>query len=688
MSKFSMFALSVTLLAVAAGGIKAALPQPMPIGAGADWSGHGGAADEAAFSRLDQINTRNVGTLGLAWSLDLPNEAALEATPVAANGVLYFTGSHAIVYAVDAVSGKLLWTYDPQTWKVAPDKLNFTVFPVNRGVAYADGRVFGAALDGRLFALDAKTGAVLWTVATTPARGYQTITGAPRTFNGKVIIGHGGADIGTRGYVTAYDQATGRQIWRFYTVPGSPEENKGDPVMERAAATWKGEYWKSGTGAAVWDGITFDPELNRIYLGTANGGPQDPDKRSPGGGDTLYASSIIALDADTGKYVWHYQINPRDGWDYDCTQQMTVATLDIKGKQRKVLMQAPKNGFFYVLDRATGKLISAEKYGKATWAERIDLKTGRPVEMPNIRYESGDVTIWPSSVGAHNWQSMSFNPKTGLVYIPSMQLGMFLSRGEPRRGAVEVGGVAMDWVSSDDPADGKGTLVAWDPVRQQARWRVPLGTFWNGGTLSTAGNLVFQGTADGFLAGYDAASGERLWRFYAGLGIIAAPMSYSVGGKQYISILVGYGSSAAAVSQVADAGWKYGVQPRRLLTFELGGTAALPPTPPPTKIVNALDDPSLQLNDADVAKGARIYARCMGCHGRNVVGVGGSAPDLRESAIALNRDAFWTVLHEGSLIERGMPGFSTLSREQVMQIYAYIRSETRRTLHEQNPAKH
>jgi len=280
----------------------------------------------------------------------------------------------------------------------------------------------------------------------------------------------------------------------------------------------------------VWDNITFDADLNRIYLGTGNGGPYDPEQRSPGGGDNLYTASIVALDADTGKYVWHYQINPRDSWDYDCTQQMTLADLAIDGRPRKVLMQAPKNGFFYVLDRETGKPISAGKIGKVTWADHIDLVTGRPVEAKNIRYETGETITWPSPTGAHSWQAMSFSPKTGLVYIPYMQAGVRFSRGAPRKGDVSVGGLSIGTVKAD-AMDGKVALVAWDPIQQKAAWRVPLDTIWNGGTLATAGNVVFQGTAGGYLSAYDAVTGRPLWRFNAGLGIIAPPVSYSVGGN-------------------------------------------------------------------------------------------------------------------------------------------------------------
>ena len=605
---------------------------------------------------------------------------SLEATPLAIDGVLYFTGSYATVYAVDAVGGELLWKYDPETWKHEPEKLNFAVFPVNRGVAHADGRVFVGALDGRLVALDAKTGAPLWSVETVPRGSMYTSTGAPRTFDGKVILGNGGADMGQRGYVTAYDQATGEQVWRFYTVPGSPEENRGDPAMERAARTWSGEYWKTGTGGTVWNGITFDPELGQVYIGTGNAGPYDPAQRSPGDGDNLYLASMVALDAATGEYVWHYQVNPREAWDYKATANMIAATLVLDGESRKVLMQAPTNGFFYVLDRETGELLSAEKIGKATWAERIDLATGRPVEAPDIRYETGEVTLWPSPLGTHNWQAMSFSAQTGLVYIPAMQAGIHLSKGPPPPGGFDVGGLSMAWAETDDPLDGKGTLLAWDPVDQTPRWQVPLETLWNGGTLATAGNLVFQGTADGYFSAYDASSGERLWRFQAGLGIIAAPISFAVGGDgggQRICVLVGYGGSAGSASHWMHVGWKYGAQPRRLLCFELDGEAVLPPTAPPDLSVRAVDDASLVIDPADAEAGRLLYNVCSGCHGRNLVSSGAPGPDLRESVLALDPEAFWQVVHGGALLARGMPRYTWLTREQGMQLHAYVRAEAR-----------
>jgi quinohemoprotein ethanol dehydrogenase len=662
------------LLALAGGTTKGATAN----GGAQDWASHNNS-DEDAYSALGGIDKSNIKSLGLEWSLDLDGEESLEATPLAVDGVLYFTGSHAAVYAVDAATGKLRWKFDPQTWKHNPGKLTF-MFAVNRGAAYADGRIFSGTLDGRLIALDAKSGSLLWSVQTVPESGGKTITGAPRTFNGKVIIGNAGSDSGERGYVTAYDGATGRQIWRFYTTPGSPDENRGDSAMQRAAATWSGEYWKTGTGGGVWDSITFDTELNRVYLATGNGGPYDPDRRSPGKGDNLYTASIVAVDADTGKYVWHYQINPRDAWDFDCTQQMALADLVIGGARRKVLMQAPKNGFFYVLDRRSGRLISAEKLGKVTWAERIDPATGRPVEVPGARYENGDAIVWPSPTGAHSWQSMSFSPKTGLIYLPYMQVGVHLHKGKPQPGLFYIGGLSMAGVL-DDAQDGKGALIAWDPVGRKARWRVQQNTLWNGGVLSTAGDLVFQGTGDGLFIAYDAVSGEQLWQFDAGLGIIGAPISYSAAGRQYVSILVGYGGATAIWNQLMPRGWKYGAQPRRLLTFSLDGKARLPRTAPRSDSLNALDDPAITINGADAAAGQGIFnLACSACHGLNLTSPGAPGPDLRESQIALSESGIWAAVHDGALLEKGMPRFTMLGRQEVHDIQEYIRAGARAAL--------
>ena len=558
-------------------------PQPEAgIGADADWTSVHGGVDEAGYSRLTQIDTGNAGRIGLAWSLDLPNEQILEATPLAVGGTLYFTGGKAKVYAVDGATGKLLWTFDPQVWKVHPERMTI-FYGVNRGMAYEQGRLFFAALDGRLFALDASTGKQLWVTETLDPGNRKTSTGAPRVMNGKVIIGNGGGDYGERGYVTAYDTATGKQAWRFYITPGSPDQNRpenngGDPAMEMAAKTWGPDHWKrTGGGGTVWNAMTFDPETNRIYLGTGNTGPYDPKVRDPGGGDNLFTSSILALDADTGKYAWHYQETPRDSWDYKASPNIVMATLELEGKPRKVLLHAPTNGFFYVIDRATGKPISAEKATLVTWAKGIDMKTGRPIEEPDIRYRKEGFDMYPGMLGGHDWQAMSYSPKTGLVYVPMHQQGVRFGGTSTSERAMRMGDLTIEPIGNKHPGDGKGTLVAWDPVRQRQAWSFRHSELWNGGTLATAGGLVFQGAADGWFYAFDAANGSQLWKFNAGHGIVAAPMSYSAGGKQYVAVLSGYGGATGMFGHLVNPGWKYGAQPRRLLTFALDGKARLPP---------------------------------------------------------------------------------------------------------------
>lgn len=656
------------------------------VGAGADWTAVGGGRDETGYSRLDEITPATIEDLGLSWYLDLPGEVTLEATPLEVDGTIFFTGSHAKVYAVDAVSGSIRWTYDPQVWKHNPAAMHFS-FGANRGMAYEKGkdgksRVFAAGLDGRLFALDARSGRQLWVSESIPEGSLNISTGAPRVMNGKVIIGNGGADFGARGFVTAFDTLTGKQLWRFHTTPGTPEQNAGDAAMELAAKSWGPDHLKAGGGGGtVWNGMTYDAELNRIYIGVGNAGPYDPELRDPGGkGDNLYTASIVALDADTGRYVWHYQENPRDSWDYKATPNIQMATLRIGGKPRKVLMHAPTNGFFYVLDRQTGRLVNEP--GKTTlvsWAERIDPLSGRPVEYPDIRYETGLTKLWPGTVGGHNWQAMSFSPRTGLAYIPIQQIGARFSRRDGSENAFNVMGLMLEPII-ERPGDGHGYLVAWDPVKQKEAWRVQHKGLWNGGTLATAGGLVFQGTATGWFKAFDAKTGKELWKFNAGLGIVGAPMSYSRDGTQYVSVLVGYGGTTAAYGRFMDMGYKFGAQARRLLTFAIGGTKSLPPSPPPDFTVHALDDPALRLDEADVAAGRALSIQCAACHGVGLQSTGTPGPDLRESAIALDLGSFGELLKSGLLIERGMPRFEALTDTQVRQLHAYIRAKAREAL--------
>jgi quinohemoprotein ethanol dehydrogenase len=491
-----------------------------------------------------------------------------------------------------------------------------------------------------------------------------------------VMIGNGGGDFGSRGYVTAYDQASGKQAWRFYTVPGSPQENQGDPAMEAAAKTWTGEYWKTGTGGTAWNAMIYDPELKRVYVGTGNSGPYDPQVRSPDGGDNLYLVSIVALDAQTGKYLWHYQENPREAWDYKATAPIVATTLEIEGKPRKVLLHAPTNGFFYVLDRQTGKLISAEKTGKVTWADRIDLKSGRPVERPGIRYEKAGFDMYPGPAGRHNWQAMAYSPQTGLVYMPAQNQGIRFAASTVGAANTAVNPAGAMSLIDEHPDDRTGWLLAWDPVRQKKAWEIKLPTFWNGGVLATQGGLVFQGTADGLFSGYDAKSGARVWQFNAGHGFQGAPISYAAQGKQYVAVLSGYGGAAPVGGN--NVGWKYGA-PRRLLAFALDGKVKLPPVEKADTSVKALDDAAITLNEADVKAGAGLFVTCSLCHGKDAV-AGGTAPDLRESAIALDAAAFRAVVHDGALLQNGMPQFEDLSDAELRQLRAYIRARAREAL--------
>ena len=681
-----LFAAACSALVVGASDNSGTPQSDAGVGADANWTAPQGGADEAGYSRVANLTPANVSKLGLVWSMDLPDEVTLESTPLEVDSTLYFSGGYSEVYAVNALTGRLKWKFDPETWKRRPDKFHFGS---NRGVAYENGRIFTAEMDGTVDALDARTGKVLWSAQSIPDGpkfAYTNSSGAPRTMNGKVIIGNGGADSGARGFVTAFDAATGKQLWRFFVVPGTAEENRGDAAMEMAAKTWSPDFSaKTGGGGSVWHGITFDAEMNRVYIGTGNAGPYDPEVRSPKdangvGQDNLYTSSVVALDAKTGKYVWHYQENPRDSWDYDSDQQMTLATLNIEGRPRKVLMHAPKNGFFYVLDRETGKFISAGKTTFVNWASRIDPVSGRPVENPNIRYETGRSEIWPGTIGGHNWQAMSYNPKTGLVYLPIHQVGALFSRdlADQTDYAVNIMGLVVKPVV-EQPGDGKGYLVAWDPIRQREVWKVTRNEVWNGGTLSTAGGLVFQGGANGYFSAFDATNGSELWKFNAGLGIIAAPMSYSIRGRQYVSVLVGWGGTSAAMSHMLNVGWKYGQQPRRLLTFALGGRAKLAPSPPRDMKVHALDDPSLVLNEGDVMAGRAMSLACMSCHGAGFEGAGAPGPDLRESAIALRLDTFTEFVKAGNPA-RGMPAQTRFTDAQLRMLHAYIRARAREAL--------
>jgi quinohemoprotein ethanol dehydrogenase len=554
----------------------------------------------------------------------------------------------------------------------------------SRGLAYAGGRVFIATQDGRLIALDGKTGQPIWTTQTIAKDDNAYISGAPRVFDGKVIIGFGGADGGgVRGYVSCYDAASGRLLWRFYTVPGNPAVDH-DETTRIAAKTWHGEWWKKGGGGTAWNGLTYDPELKRFYIGTGNGYPYNHVLRSPGGGDNLFLASIVAVDAATGKYIWHYQINPGEQWDYKTTQDITLATIPIDGKPRKVLLQAPTNGFFYVLDRTTGKLLSAKPFVKVTWASGIDMKTGRPIETPGARYHGKALfEMWPNIVGGHSWLPQSYSPKTGLVYIPTIQRGMIIGdkgldlakEQLPVHPANVNAGMGVTGSYLPDFKGQGSFLRAWDPVTQTARWSVALPGDWPGGTMATGGSLVFQGRIDNRFNAYDAKDGKLLWSYDTRSPVVAPPISYAVGGKQYVTVITGTGGAGGGYHGKGLQAFEvdYRTMARRVLTFAIGGTATLPPAPPRVPRV-APADPDFRRDDGLAQRGNIAYhIACGTCHGGAGMAAG-TAPDLRISPIPASHDAFFSVVRDGALVPNGMPRFDDLPPDQIEAIRQYLRT--------------
>ena len=651
-----------------------------------EWLAVGRTYDEQRFSPLTKISNQNVGELGLAWYHEFDTDRGQEATPVMVDGVLYVTTAWSKVFALDARTGAVKWSFDP---KVDGAKgFDACCDVVNRGVAVWKGRVYVGALDGRLIALDAATGAQVWSVQTTDTSRPYTITGAPRVIKDKVLIGNGGAEYGVRGYVTAYDTATGRQVWRFYTAPnpeGKADGAASDKIMaEKGNATWFDGAWKqTGGGATIWDSMAYDPALDIVYLGVGNGTPWNHLKRSGGKGDNLFVSSILALKPDTGEYVWHYQTTPGESWDYTATQHIILADMKIGGADRKVLMQAPKNGFFYVLDRASGQLISAKNFVPISWATGVDPKTGRPIEDPKARYKDAPSLQLPGPLGAHNWQPMAYNPKEGLVYIPA-QASPFaytnIKDFKYRPGGWNVG---TDLLANALPEDKavlagmskmfSGKLIAWDPATQSARWTVDHPYFWNAGVLTTAGGLVFQGAAEGKFNAYDASTGTKLWSFETQNGVVAAPATYELDGEQYVAVMVGYGGGGPVSASVL-----LGNQPRlpgRLMVFKLGGKA----TAKPYDIPKMADlDLTKVTTTGDAKKGfVGFHENCQVCHGPSVSGA--FLPDLKKTPLLLSPDDFRSVVIDGAKAHNGMASFKRfMTAADAEDIRAYIISEAKK----------
>ena len=639
-----------------------------------NWLLHGLTYQEQRHSPLTQINDSNAEQLGLDWFFDTNTNRGLEATPIVVDGIMYLTGTWSVVYALDARNGKLLWEYDPKV----PREMARTACcdVVNRGVAVWKNKVYVGTLDGRLVAIDAASGEKVWEVTTVDQSLPYTITGAPRVVKDKIMIGNGGAEYGVRGYVDAYDSETGRRIWRFYTVPGNPDDGFENKAMEDAAKTWNGEWWKLGGGGTVWDSMAYDPELDLFYLGVGNGSPWNRHLRSPGGGDNLYLTSIVAIRPDTGEYVWHYQVVPAESWDYTATQHMVLADIQWQGKLRKVLMQAPKSGFFMIIDRETGEFLSAEPFVEVNWASHYD-ENGRPVENEGMDYENGSASVKPSGGGAHNWQPMAYSPDSGLVYIPAMESVMIyeqvdelkyepglrhlgIKRSDAPPGDALFMEVLRDKVSS-------GHLLAWDPVQQKEVWRVPHRYAWNGGGLSTAGNLVVQGTADRRFVIYRGDNGEKLWEMDVQTGVMAAPITYSVDGEQYITVLAGWGGGFGLIAGVKQPA---GPKRSRVLTFKLGASKTFPPIPEQGPIP---EPPELMdVDDAVLERGGQLYENyCSYCHGIAAIS-GGTLPDLRRLQ-PHTPQSFDLIVHGGAFKSMGMPYFGdVLSLEDVQAIHAHL----------------
>lgn len=645
---------------------------------GSDWLAHGRDLSETRYSPLEQITAENISDLGLAWSFDFPDTRGLEGTPLVADGVMYITGNWSVVHALKAVTGEKLWTYDPGVDRQRANA--FCCGVVNRGVALWGNSVLVATLDGYLISLDSSNGTELWRTLTIDQGENYSISGAPRVANGVVIIGNAGSEYGVRGYVGGYAADTGELLWRFYTVPGNPAHGFESPAMEMAAKTWNGQWWTMGGGGTVWDSISYDPELDLVYIGVGNGGPHNREMRSPGGGDNLFVASIVALRPATGEYVWHYQQNPGETWDYTASQQMVLADIAWQGQPRKVLMQAPKNGFFFIIDRTNGELLSAEPFVPVNWATHYDLETGRPVEVPEARYIEEPFMLRPSGLGGHNWHSMSYSKSTGLMYIPAMDFAAPMEQED------EYSWFEDQWnlgYKVDPSPFGKlltqavirrmadNYLLAWDPLKQKEVWRSPNPDMGGGGVLSTAGNVVFQGSIDNRFSAYNASDGRKLWEFDTQHGIVAAPISYAVDGQQYVSILAGQGGGYSMMIGLE----KIPATPiRRLLTFSLGYKNILPafelsnnrPAPPLTTA-----------KGKQIENGGRAYMRfCARCHGAGGIS-DGSVPDLRKL------EPYWyehfdQVVLGGSLVDLGMPRFdAVLSAEQSSGIKAYILHQAR-----------
>jgi len=651
-----------------------------------EWLTYGGTYDEQRHSALEQINTDNVAQLGVAWTYDLATERGVESTPIVVDGVMYVTSAWSVVYALDAKTGKELWLYNPDVDKAVGAKACCDV--VNRGVAVWKSKVYVGVIDGRLEALDAATGKLVWSTVTVDQSKPYTITGAPRVVKGNVLIGNGGAELGVRGYLSAYSAETGDLVWRFYTVP-NPNKQPDGAVSDSALKdignlTWgdKGAWTTDGGGGTVWDSIVYDEVNDSVIFGVGNGSPWNRDHRDAGKGDNLFLSSIVSVDAATGAYKWHFQTTPGDNWDYTATQTIILADLPIgvEGASRRVAMQAPKNGFFYIVDAATGEYLSGEAYVPQNWAEGLD-ENGRPIENPKARYGDTPFMQNPGPLGAHNWQPMAFNPELMLVYIPAQEIPdyyatdrLFEARSQKwNTGTDLAAGLPMDLdlaTAMALRATLKGRLIAWDPIAQEARWSVEHSNAWNGGVLSTAGGLVFQGRLEGDFAAYNAATGAKLWSQNVKSGAASGPGTYEIDGQQYVTITTGWGSAYALAGGSA---YDQPVPPivGKVVTFKLGAKGTIPDPDlvmaPRTPKADKFGDQAMIQLGFD-----KYHFNCRVCHGPLAIS-SGVLPDLRWSPTSANVDVWQSIVLGGVLSAKGMVSFAdALSPAEAEAVRAYV----------------
>lgn len=657
--------------------------------ADAEWLTYGGTYDEQRHSRLTQITAENVSDLGVAWTYDLSTNRGVETTPIIVDGVMYVTSSWSVVYALDAKTGEELWVYDPDVDRAVG--VNACCDVVNRGVAVYDGKIFVGVIDGRLEALDAKTGEKVWSSVTVDQSKPYTITGAPRVVNGRVLIGNGGAELGVRGYITAYDANTGKKQWRFYAVPNpkkQPDHEASDSAFETVGnVTWgdEGDWVTDGGGGTIWDSIVYDEVNDSIVFGVGNGSPWNRKFRDPSGGDNLFLSSIVAVDANTGEYKWHFQTTPGDSWDYTATQTIILADMPLgeDGATRRVAMQAPKNGFFYVLDAATGEYISGNNYVDVSWATGLD-ENGRPIEVPAARYGDALVEQTPGALGAHNWHPMAFSPQTGYAYIPAQEIPQVYASDTRFRSDPVRWNTGTDFSAGTPPvapnamfkavrAMMKGRLIAWDPVKGEPAWVVEHENAWNGGVLSTAGNLVFQGKLGGDFVAYNAATGEKLWNMNLKSGVGAPATTYLMDGEQYVVVATGWGSAYALAAGMAydeEVPSKLG----KVIVFKRGATGEIPDAEFP--IIPKVPASEPFGDDATIAQGMVDFARnCAVCHGQLTVS-SGVLPDLRWSQLSGDAELWNSVVMEGTRASNGMVSFSKyLTEEQSEGIRAYVTAQ-------------